>query len=52
MPPRKPSRAPVKKGKTKAKVQSPDEIKVSPEAEEIDDETIAPAEEAEEEVRR
>ena len=47
MPPRKPSRAPVKKGKTKAKVKSPDAIKVSPEAEEIDDETIAPAEEAE-----
>ncbi|MGA9033083.1 MAG: RNA polymerase sigma factor RpoS [Sulfuricaulis sp.] len=50
MPPRKPSRAPVKKGIIKAKVKSPDEIKVSPEAEEIDDETIAPAEEAEEEV--
>ena len=50
MPPRKPSRVPVKKGKTKAKVNSPDAIKVSPEAEEIDDETIAPTEEAEEEV--
>jgi RNA polymerase nonessential primary-like sigma factor len=47
MPPRKPSRAPVKKGKTKAKVTSPDAIKVSPEAEEIDDDTIAPAEEVE-----
>src|SRR3990167_7131631 len=36
MPPRKPPRAPVKKDKTK--VKSPDTIKVSPEAEEIEDE--------------
>jgi len=50
MPPRKPPRAPVKKGKTKAKVKSPDAIKVSPEAEDIEDETAAPAEEAEEEA--
>ena len=48
MPPRKPPRAPVKKGKTKAK--SPEAIKVTPEAEEIEDETLAPAEEAEEEA--
>jgi hypothetical protein len=47
MPPRKPSRAPVKKGK--AKVNSPDAIKVSPEAEEIEDETVVPAEDTEEE---
>lgn len=50
MPPRKPLRAPVKKGKFKAKVKSPDAIKVSPEAEEIEDETVVPAEEAEEET--
>ena len=50
MPPRKPPRAPVKKGKTKAKVTSPDAIKVSPEAEEVEDETVVSAEEAEEEA--
>ncbi|MBI3777546.1 MAG: RNA polymerase sigma factor RpoS [Gammaproteobacteria bacterium] len=48
MPPRKPSRAPVKKGKAKAKVKA-DTVKVSPEAEEAEDEALAPAEEAEEE---
>jgi RNA polymerase nonessential primary-like sigma factor len=50
MPPRKPPRAPVKKGKSKAKVKSPDAIKVSPEAEDVEDETAAPAEEADEEA--
>lgn len=50
MPPRKPPRAPVKKGKSKAKVKSPDAIKVSPEAEDVEDETVAAAEEAEEEA--
>lgn len=44
MPPRKPSRAP-KKGKSKA-----DTVKVSPEAEEIEDDTAAPAEESDEEA--
>lgn len=44
MPPRKPSRAP-KKGKNKT-----DSIKVTPEAEEIEDETIQSEEESEEET--
>jgi RNA polymerase nonessential primary-like sigma factor len=50
MPIRKPPRAPSKKGKSKTKTKADaDTVKVSPEAEEMEDETSAAAEEGEEE---
>jgi RNA polymerase nonessential primary-like sigma factor len=49
MPPRKPSHPPAKKGKAKSGTKS-EPVKVSPEAEEIEDETLAAAEETEEEA--
>jgi RNA polymerase nonessential primary-like sigma factor len=49
MPPRKSSHPPAKKGKTKSGTKS-EPVKVSPEAEEIEDETLAAAEETEDEA--
>jgi RNA polymerase nonessential primary-like sigma factor len=49
MPPRKPSHPAAKKGKAKSGAKS-EPVKVSPEAEEIEDETLAAAEETEDEA--
>jgi RNA polymerase nonessential primary-like sigma factor len=49
MPPRKPSHPIAKKGKAKSGTKS-EPVKVSPEAEEVEDETLASAEETEEET--
>ncbi|BAV33798.1 RNA polymerase sigma factor [Sulfuricaulis limicola] len=49
MPPRKPSHPTVKKGKAKSGAKT-EPVKVSPEAEEVEDEALAPAEETEEEA--
>jgi RNA polymerase nonessential primary-like sigma factor len=49
MPPRKPSHPPAKKGKTKSGTRS-EPVKVSPEAEEAEDETVVSAEESEDEA--